>query len=115
MQLDAAGNIYFAGTFVSANQSFYSAFVAKLSADGSQVLYFTALAGSSGNNYGNALAVGSDGSVYIGGSTFSPDFPVTAGALQSTFTGGSQAFFAKLNPAGALVYATFLNGSATSV
>ena len=79
MQLDAAGNIYVAGTFVPTNENFYSAFVAKLSADGSQVLYFTALAGSSGNNYASALAVGSDGSVYVGGSTFSSDFPVTAG------------------------------------
>jgi uncharacterized protein (TIGR03437 family) len=115
MQLDTVGNIYVAGTFVSTNANFYSAFVAKLSADGSQVLYFTALAGSAGNNYANALAVGSDGSVYVGGSTFSPDFPVTAGALQSTVTGASQGFFAKLNPAGALVYSTFLNGPATSV
>ena len=115
MQLDTVGNIYVAGTFVSTNANFYSAFVAKLSADGSQVLYFTALAGSAGNNYANALAVGSDGSVYVGGSTFSSDFPVTAGALQSTFTGASQGFFAKLNPAGALVYSTFLNGPATSV
>jgi uncharacterized protein (TIGR03437 family) len=115
MQLDAAGNIYVAGTFVPTNENFYSAFVAKLSADGTQVLYFTALAGSSGNNYANALAVGSDGSVYVGGSTFSPDFPVTTGALQSASTGGSQGFLAKVNPAGTLVYSTFINVPATSV
>src|ERR1700719_3631970 len=64
MQLDAAGNIYVAGSFVPAGKDFISAFVAKLSADGSKLLYFTALGGSF-NNSANALALGSDGSAYI--------------------------------------------------
>src|ERR1035441_4507873 len=115
MQLDAAGNIYLAGTFVPANKNFYSAFVAKVSADGSQVLYFTALAGTAGNNYGNALALGSDGSVYVGGSTFASDFPVTAGALQSTFAGPPQGFLVKVNPAGSIVYSTYISRDASSV
>ncbi|HTS50525.1 MAG TPA: hypothetical protein VMH05_21415, partial [Bryobacteraceae bacterium] len=42
-QLDAAGNIDVAGTFVPASKNFISAFVAKLSADGTKVLYFTVL------------------------------------------------------------------------
>ena len=40
MQLDAAGNIYLAGTFVPANKNYYAGFVAKLSPDGSQVAVF---------------------------------------------------------------------------
>src|SRR5579863_2989674 len=49
MQLDAAGNIYVAGSFTPASKavlSMTSAFVARLSADGSKVLYFTVLGGS---------------------------------------------------------------------
>jgi hypothetical protein len=81
-QLDAAGNIYVAGSFVPANKNFLSAFVAKLSADGSKLVYFTVLAGSD-NDVAASLAVGSDGSASVVGSTVSPDFPVTAGALDA--------------------------------
>ena len=109
-QLDSAGNIYVAGSFVPTSKNFFSAFVAKLSADGSQVLYFTVLSGSA-NDVAAALAVGPDGSAYVGGSTVSPDFPVTAGALDATSSGGNQGFLAKVNPAGSLVYSTFINGA----
>jgi len=101
----AAGNIYVAGSFVPANKNFLSAFVAKLSADGSKLVYFTVLAGSD-NDVAAALAVGSDGSAYVVGSTVSPDFPVTAGALDAISTGGTQGFLVKVNPAGSLVYST---------
>jgi len=109
-QLDAAGNIYVAGSFVPTSKNFLSAFVAKLSADGSQVLYFTVLAGSA-NDVAAALTLGSDGSAYVGGSTVSPDFPITAGALDATSSAGIQGFLAKVNPAGSLVYSTFINGA----
>ena len=115
MQLDAAGNIYLAGSFTPASKSVTSAFVAKLSADGSKLLYFTAIGGSS-TDAAFALAVGSDGSAYVTGNTNSPDFPVTAGALQSTYIGGGQAqgFLAKVNPAGSLAYSTFINGTVST-
>jgi len=118
MQLDAAGNIYLAGSFTPASKSVLgmtSAFVAKVSADGSKLLYFTALGGSS-TDAAFALAVGSDGSAYVTGNTNSSDFPVTAGALQSTYIGGgqNQGFLAKVNPAGSLAYATFINGTVST-
>ena len=54
-----------------------------------------------------------DGSAYVTGSTTSSDFPVTAGALQPTFSrvGESQGFLVKVNPAGAVVYSTYINGT----
>jgi uncharacterized protein (TIGR03437 family) len=118
MQLDAAGNIYLAGSFTPASKSVLSmtsAFVAKVSADGSKLLYFTALGGSS-TDAAFALAVGSDGSAYVTGNTNSPDFPVTAGALQPTYFEGdqNQGFLAKVNPAGSLAYSTFINGTAST-
>lgn len=87
-----------------------STFAAKLSADGAKVLYFTVLAGSF-NDTAAALAVGPDGSAYVGGNTFSPDFPLTAGALDATWSGGAQGFLVKVNPTGSLVYAAFINGA----
>jgi uncharacterized protein (TIGR03437 family) len=115
IQVDASGNIYVAGGFTpqsprsTADTS--DAFVAKLSADGSQVIWFTTLGGSSTDS-AMALAIGSDGSVYVTGTTSSPDFPTTPGSLQPGLgVTGSQAFAAKLSPTGAVVYSTFIGGS----
>ena len=89
LQLDAAGNIYLAGSLTPQNpripQNTSDAFVAKVSADGSKLLYFTVLSGSFADDAA-AIALAPDGSVCATGSTGSSDFPVTAGALQTTFS-----------------------------
>jgi hypothetical protein len=65
-----------------------------------------------GNVWSGGIAVDAAGSAYVVGSTTSPNFPVTGGALQPAFKdGGMDVFVAKLNPAGsALVYSTYLGG-----
>src|SRR3979411_2765225 len=101
IQRAAAGNIFVAGSFAPVSFTDTSdAFVAKLSADGSKLIYFTVLHGSFADDAA-AIAVAPDGSAYVTGSTISRDFPVTAGALQPTFNpqGASQAFLVKVNPA----------------
>lgn len=86
-------------------------FVTKLSADGSTLLYSTYLGGNS-EDAGYGIAVDAGGSVYLAGKTYSTDFPTSPGALDSTLSGGRDAFMAKLNPAGDdLVYSTYLGGS----
>jgi Beta-propeller repeat len=96
--------------------------VTKVSPDGSKLIYSTYLGGSSGE-YAFGLAVDADGAAYIGGYTESTDFPVTAGAYQTTFAGRSatcppayfpcgDGFVTKLNPSGTkLVYSTYIGGS----
>ncbi len=117
IQLDASGNIYIAGSFTPGNpkdsQDTSDAFVAKLSPDGATVLYLTTLSGSFSDD-ANAIALGPDGSAYVAGSTGSSDFPTTSGAYQTTFDfrGASQGFLVKLNPAGTVVYSSFINGPA---
>ncbi len=114
IQLDAAGNIFLAGWFTPANiLDTSNAFVAKLSPDGSKLLYFTVLAGSQADG-ATALALAPDGSAYVAGYTASSDFPVTAGALEATYSGEgqNQGFLVKVNPAGTVVYSTFINGTA---
>ncbi|MEO8660069.1 MAG: SBBP repeat-containing protein [Bryobacteraceae bacterium] len=110
IQLDQAGNIYVAGysTPTSLHES-PDAFVAKLSPDGSKLIYFTSLAGTE-QDAATGLAVGSDGSVYITGNTQSGDFPVTAGALQMSnpMPGQLQGFLVKVDPSGAIVYGTYI-------
>lgn len=93
------------------------AFVAKFSADGTQVLYWTYLGGR-GEDAALGLAVDSDGCAYVTGVTDSADFP-TVSALR-THIGGVptsgvyplDGFVAKLSPDGrALLYSTYLGGS----
>jgi uncharacterized protein (TIGR03437 family) len=119
LQVDAAGNIYVAGVVPPKNPKSSAdttdAFVAKLSSDGSKVLYFTVLGGSNEDG-ATALAVGSDDSVYVTGTTKSTDFPVTPGALQ-TFFGGelASAFAAKLDANGTTIYATYLGETSYTI
>lgn len=92
------------------------AFVTKVSADGSSLVYSTYLGGSEEDS-GQAIAVDSSGSAYITGLTQSIDFP-TANPFQAAnasillTTTGANAFVAKLNPGGsALDYSTYLGGA----
>src|SRR5579883_344277 len=91
-------------------------YVLKLDPDGN--IKFATYFGGNYNDAATALALGVDGSVYLTGTTSSPDFPVTDGAFQPTFPGGAfQAsnFLFKLNPDGSLVWSTlFADGKTTS-
>jgi Beta-propeller repeat/Abnormal spindle-like microcephaly-assoc'd, ASPM-SPD-2-Hydin len=90
----------------------YDAFVARLSASGSSLIYSTFL-GASGDDYGTGLAVDSSLNAYITGFTSGGNFPVTNGAMQTAFGGGPyDAFVAKIAPNGSsLQYSTLLGGS----
>ncbi|MBS1807092.1 MAG: SBBP repeat-containing protein [Acidobacteria bacterium] len=134
--VDATGNAYVTGYTTSANfpttagvvQSTYNgatnladAFVAKVNAGGSALLYSTYLGGKS-DDVANAIAIDTTGNAYIVGNTASTsstnDFPTTASAFQKTFSGSSipgprtDAFITKLNAMGtALSYSTYLGGN----
>jgi uncharacterized protein (TIGR03437 family) len=115
IEIDWAGNIYVAGSMTPTNAkpgNLTDGFLAKFSADGS-LLYRTVLAGSADDTAG-AIALGTDGSVYVAGLTLSNDFPITLGASQSALgtVNASQAFVAKLSPNGQVQAATYFGGSA---
>ncbi len=97
------------------------AFVAKVSADGSTLLYSTYLGGEN-QDIANGIAVDTFGNAYVTGTTLSPHFPVTAGSFD-TLCGSdgecgaklnmgllvSNGFVTKLNAAGSgLLYSGFL-------
>ncbi len=90
------------------------AFVAKMNAAGTGLVYATFLGGSV-EDLGNGIAVDGSGAAYITGDTWSIDFPVTDGAYDTVFGDCEHcrdAFVAKLNAAGTdLLYATFLGGA----
>lgn len=87
------------------------AFVAKLNSTGSGLLFSTFL-GKEGIEWGRAVALDANGSVYVAGSTTSPNFVTTAGAYQRTLAGSSDVFVVKLNPSGtAMLYSTLFGGA----
>jgi hypothetical protein len=95
-----------------------AAFVARLSRMGDQLLYGTYL--GHGPTHGAAVAVDAGGSAYVTGDTApllagqSPNFPTTAGAFQTAWGGGTDAFVTKLTPDGSgLAYSSYLGGSNT--
>jgi len=123
--VDGSGDVYVSGTSGSSDfptvNAFQSnmtaggdAFLAKLSPDGSALLYSTYIGGA-GGNLGNGVAVDSSQNAYVTGNTYSTSFPTTPGAFQTTLTGGPKAFVTKISPslagASSLVYSTYLGGT----
>ena len=132
--VDSEGNAYIAGnTGGSSIQNFgdfpitenapqripggefsFDAFVSKISADGSNLLYSTLLGGSDFDHAFN-IVLDDDGNAYIVGGTNSNDFPVV-NATQSTYGGNGDIFIAQLNSDGSdLLYSTFYGGEDVEV
>jgi Beta-propeller repeat len=122
--VDGAGNAYVAGiafssdfpgvsgsSIQSINAGGGDAFVTKINAAGTAIVYSTFLGGS-GFDVANSIAVDGAGSAYVTGQTFSATFPgVNPSSLQQAYGGSGDAFVTKINAAGtAIVYSTFLGG-----
>ena len=102
------------GPDLTYNGGFYDAFVAKVNAAGTALVY-AGYIGGSGTDVGSGIAVDSAGNAYVSGYTTSDQttFPVKVGP-SLTYSGGQDAFVAKVNPAGTgLVYAGYIGGAGT--
>lgn len=128
LTIDNTGNVYVTGTtfssdFPTTGGAFQSvradpgansdAFVTKLNAAGSALVYSTYLGGTHSNTDDGAsdIAVDATGQAYIIGYTRSTSLPMVK-AIQPTIGGSKDAFVATLNPTGSeLVFSTFLGGS----
>ena len=144
--LDLSGNIYIAGTTTSTNFPILnpvvfqvtgstnstlsqlvgtnSAFITKIGAGGSPLIYSTYLGGFS-YDVAEGIAVDAAGSAWVAGFTLSTNFPVTSSALSTNLNEdyskknkatAYDAFVTKLTPAGnGLVYSTFLGSTNNDV
>jgi hypothetical protein len=75
------------------------------------VLSYSTFLGGGSNEQSFGIAVDSQGSSYVAGTTGGVTFPTTAGAFRTTVQSGG-AFVSKLDPTGStLVYSTYLNVS----
>ena len=86
--------------------------MAKLSPDGSRLIYSTFIGdGSGGDEVGRGIAVDSEGSAYVAGRTTSPTFPVVNAVQPQEAGPRPEAFVVKLNQSGsALLFATYYGG-----
>jgi hypothetical protein len=130
--VDAAGDMYVTGRTCSTDfpiaNAFqptfggggvcFDAFVTKLDATGSTLIYSTYLGGT-GNDIGYGIAVDADGNAYVTGSTASLNFPTApkVGTTCLAFQCSNSpcctfidAFVTKLDPNGGLTYSTYLGG-----
>ncbi|MEO8634270.1 MAG: SBBP repeat-containing protein [Gemmatimonadales bacterium] len=88
------------------------AYVAKLSLDGSTLLYGTYVGGSGGEtSETHQLWVDAQGYAIVTGPTSSSDLPVTGTAYQQQLRGSTDAFICRISPTGALAAMTYLGGS----
>ncbi|HUM69187.1 MAG TPA: SBBP repeat-containing protein, partial [Chloroflexota bacterium] len=121
--LDAAGNAYITGWTNSDNFTMttgvvgpslhgdFDAFLVSIDVHTPTLRYATYLGGG-GEDRAYGLAVDAAGNAYVGGVTYSADFPTTADALDGELSGSSDGFAAKVNPqATAFRYSTFFGGS----
>ena len=83
-------------------------FVAKFNSSGT-LLWATYLGGSD-EDWGNGIAVDGSGGVYVAGCTDSTDFP-TPNGWDTSLSGGQDAFVAKFDSSGTLLWGTYLGGS----
>lgn len=128
IDIDAQNNVYVTGGTTSLNfdvtvgafktfhsGGIYDAFVTKLNATGSSLIYSTYLGGLY-RDAGTSIAVDSLNNAYVTGSTYSSDYQITTGAFQTTSANSNvmydDIFVTKINPTGTnLVYSTYIGGS----
>jgi len=122
--IDKTGNIYFTGStssgsniatsgaYITSLPGLTNAFLAKFNSSGS-ISWATYYGGNDYDN-GAGVVLDSSGNIYITGSTLSTAGIATAGAYQTSYAGGSNygdAFLAKFNKGGSLLWATYYGGS----
>jgi len=121
LDVDAKGFVYLAG--ITRSSSFpvknafqpesgggFEGFILKLTRDGLGLVFSSYIGGSSEDGC-YAVRADATGAVYLGGYTYSRDFPKKK-AFQATFGGVMDGFVAKVDPTGSsLVYSTCLGGS----
>lgn len=123
---DANGNVYSVGDFFNTptinfgsttltNLGGRDIFIVKYDSLGN-VLWAKSMGGS-GNDMQPAIATDASGNIFITGSTGSPNFPTLnpggGNYFQATMSGSSDAFIAKYNNSGTLLWSTYYGGSSS--
>jgi hypothetical protein len=124
--LDSMGNVYINGetnsydfpttsgafdqTYNNAHNNDYDGFISKLNNNGSKLIFSTFIGGK---EFDRATSIVFDltGNLYVVGGTYSPDFPITNNAIDSTLDAGDIFFIELAANGSSLLYSTFIGGS----
>jgi gliding motility-associated-like protein len=81
------------------------------------VLIFASYSGSTADNWGYTATYDNQGFLYAGGNVFAVGYPLTTGAYQTNYAGGScDIAISKYDTTGSfLIYSTYLGGNGTEV
>jgi hypothetical protein len=105
---------YGGGTCEQGHSPCSDVFVAELSPDGSHLLASTYIPGND-DDFAGAIAIDTTGNVYVAGTTFSTNYPHTAGVVQPAHAGTTEqadVFVTKLPPSlSSLTYSTYIGGT----
>ncbi len=123
---DGSGDLFVLGNTTSADfattptpvqAARYKTFVARLDASGAHYDFVTFINGLQNQTYPKGISADTGGGVTLVGTTVDLDFPVTAGAYQTTFgspiagLSNGDGFVMRLNATGGVAFATYLGGS----
>ncbi len=99
------------GAYQSTKMADHDIIVSKMDASASALLFSTFLGGD-GKDELPDISLGTDGTIFITGTTESQNFPVTFGVVQPNYPGGKTIFITRLNAeASALIFSTYLGGN----
>jgi len=122
ISVDVFGNVYISGVTMSSSDIATSgayqsiggvgsnAFLAKFTSSGS-IIWGTYYGSLRGGCSGGSVSTDPFGNVYITGGTVVNSGIATFGAYQTSFGGNTDAFLAKFNKSGGLLWATYYGGS----
>ena len=123
---DASGNPYITGYTYATNFPTTSGawktsgtttpeiFIAKFNASGTSLSYATYLQGNSTDIAYNIAVDQNNGEATVVGYTYSTNYAITPGALQSTLSSTPEGFITRMNSNGTgLIFSTFLGGNST--
>jgi Tol biopolymer transport system component/photosystem II stability/assembly factor-like uncharacterized protein len=120
---DASGNVYVVGaagagfpTTAGAYQTVFGGgsdgFITKLNPGGSALIFSTLIGGNSFDEVDSITLEQGTGNIFVSGLSASTNLLTTAGAFQTTFTGGLDGYVAKFNPNGSGVsYLTYVGAA----
>lgn len=106
-----ATNIATSGAFQSNNGGVQDLFIGKFDQNG--VPIWITYYGGPGQEIASGIAMDSGDNIYVCGQTNSSSSFATAGAHQSVFGGGNDAFLAKFSPLGSLLWCTYYGAGTT--
>jgi len=102
-----------AGAFDTSHNGGNDAFVSRLDALGTGLVYSTYLGGASSDD-AKGIALDASGRPTVTGTTNSAGFPTTCGAFDTTYNGFGDGFVTRFDSSGtSLAYSSFLGGSPT--